>query len=357
MSDSQVRAAGSQAAPASFDRRPRRSPVSKLIILAASLVVVVAASFELGKYPVGPVTVARVLVSRVLPLPASWSTTAQTVVLDIRLPQVLAALLVGAALASAGATYQNVFRNPLVSPDILGVSAGAAFGAALGFTLGGGLWEVEALAFVGGVLAAGASYVVARTFAGRSPIVLVLGGVVIGAFFSALVSILIYLADPLTTLPEIEFFLLGGLGSVTNAKLEVAAAIVAPAGLALFLYRWPINVLAAGREEAQTLGIRSERVWLVVAAAATVMTAAVVGISGLIGWVGLLIPHAARLIMGSRFSDVLPASALLGAAFLLLVDTIARNVAYGDLPLGALTAIVGAPFFLTVLMRRFGSDR
>ncbi|HEY6494843.1 MAG TPA: iron ABC transporter permease [Trebonia sp.] len=328
----------------------------RLALLALVLVAVVSVSFEVGEYPVNPLTVAKILLAQVLPLARTWSPTAQTVVLDIRLPRLLAALLVGGALASSGATYQNVFRNPLVSPDILGVSAGASFGAALAITLGESLWAIEVIAFAGGVAAAAASFLIARAFAGRSPIVLVLGGVVIAAFFSALVSILVYIADPLTTLPEIEFFLLGGLSSVTNGQLAWAAAITIPAGLVLFLFRWPVNVLASGREEAQTLGVRQDRVWLVVVATATVMTAAVVCISGIIGWVGLLVPHMARMVMGSKYPDVLPASALLGAAFLLAVDTVARNVAYGGLPLGALTAIIGAPFFLLLLVRTFGGD-
>lgn len=340
-------------------QRVARTVVSRrlrLVLLGVLVIVLAAVSFEIGEYPVSPLTVVKILLGQVLPLSHTWSPTDQTVVLDIRLPRLLAALLVGGALASSGATYQNVFRNPLVSPDILGVSAGASFGAALAITLGGSLWVIEVVAFAGGIAAAAASFVIARVFAGRSPIVLVLGGVVIAAFFSALVSILVYIADPLTTLPEIEFFLLGGLTSVTNSQLALAAAITIPAFAALFLFRWPVNVLASGREEAQTLGIREDRVWLIVVATATVMTAAVVCISGIIGWVGLLVPHMARMFMGSRFPDVLPASALAGAAFLLAVDTVARNVAYGGLPLGALTAIIGAPFFLILLIRTFGGQ-
>jgi iron complex transport system permease protein len=325
----------------------------RLSVLALGLLVLVAASFGLGKYAVSPLTVAEVLAAKVLPLAHTWSPTVQTIVLEVRLPRVAGALLVGGALAAAGGTYQNVFRNPLVSPDILGVSAGAAFGAALAFTLGGGQWQSEGLAFLGGIAAAGTSFFIARVFAGRSPIVLVLGGVVIAAFFSALVSILIYLADPLTTLPEIEFFLLGGLSSVTNAQVAAAAVVAVPAGLVLFLFRWPVNVLALGGEDARTLGVRQELTWLAVVGTATVMTAAVVSISGLIGWVGLLVPHMARMVAGARFPDTLPASVLMGAGFLLAVDTVARNVSYGDLPLGALTAIIGAPFFLALLVRTY----
>lgn len=179
----------------------------------------------------------------------------------------------------------------------------------------------------------------------------------IASFFGALIAILLYLANPFTTLPEITFWLLGGLANVTNAQVWVATLIVLPAAALLFIVRWPVHVMALGSDEAETLGVPQRRLWLVVVLSATVMTAAVVAISGIIGWVGLLIPHMARMIVGPRFPAVLPASALLGAAFLVLVDTVARNAYYGDLPLGCLTAIIGAPFFLLLLIRTYGRAR
>lgn len=329
----------------------------RFVILTIGLVAVIAASFQFGKYPISPATVAEILLAKVFPIHHTWSQTTAIVVLEIRLPRVLGALLVGGTLAAAGAAYQTIFRNPLVSPDILGVSAGAAFGASLAISFGLAEWGVDALSFLGGLVATAIAYTIARAFAGRSPVVLVLGGVVIAAFFSALVSLILFFADPLTTLPEITFWLLGGLANTTNSQDLAAAIVVLPVGLALYLLRWPINVLGLGRDEAQTLGVRQARLWLSVILCTSLMTSAVVAISGIIGWVGLLIPHMARMMFGSRFSDVLPASALLGAGFLLIVDTIARNLLTGSLPLGPLTAIVGAPFFLVVLVRTYGSSR
>jgi iron complex transport system permease protein len=322
-----------------------------------SLVLVVAGSFQFGKYAINPLTVSEILAAKVLPLHHGWTQTMAIVVLEIRLPRVLAAVLVGGALASAGATYQTMFRNPLVSPDILGVSAGAACGAAVAISIGLSQWGIDAVAFFGGLVATVMAYGVARNFAGRSPIVLVLSGVVVAAFFSAIVSIVLFFADPLTTLPEITFWLLGGLAGATNAQDVVAALIVVPTGLVLYLFRWPIGVLALGRDDAQTLGVRQEQLWLVVVVCTALMTSAVVAISGIVGWVGLLVPHVARMVFGPRFSDMLPASALIGAGFLLIVDSVARNLLTGSLPLGPLTALIGAPFFLVLLVRAYGGQQ
>jgi iron complex transport system permease protein len=328
---------------------------ARFVLLGLGLLVVVASSFQFGKYAISPVTVSKVLLAKVFPIHHDWSQTTSIVVLEIRLPRVLAALLVGGALASAGVAYQTMFRNPLVSPDILGVSAGAACGASLAISFGLPQWGVDAVAFCGGLLATGIVYGVARTFAGRTPITLVLTGVVIAAFFSAVVSIVLFFANPLNTLPEITFWLLGGLANATNTQDVIAALVVLPAGLVLYLFRWPIHVLALGGDDAHALGVRQERLWLIVVACTSLITSAVVAISGIIGWVGLLVPHMARMFFGSRFADVLPAATLLGAGFLLIVDSVARNVLTGSLPLGPLTAIIGAPFFLVLLLRTYGA--
>jgi iron complex transport system permease protein len=326
-------------------------------LLGIGLLVVIAASFQFGEYPISPVVVSKILLATVLPLRHDWSPTMAIVVLEIRVPQVLAAVLVGGALSAAGATYQTMFRNPLVSPDILGVSAGAACGAAVAITFGLSQWGVDGVAFAGGLLATAAAYSVARVFAGRSPIVLVLSGVVLAAFFSAVVSILEYFANPLNTLPEIAFWLLGSLANATNPENLVAALVVIPTGILLYLFRWPIDVLALGRDDAQALGVRQETLWLITVLCTSLITSAVVAISGIIGWVGLLIPHVARMLFGSRFADVLPAAALLGAGFMLIVASIARNLLTGTLPLGPMIALIGAPFFLLLLVRTYGTRR
>jgi iron complex transport system permease protein len=260
---------------------------------------------------------------------------------------VIAAVLVGAALAAAGAAYQNLFRNPLVSPDILGVSAGAAVGAILGIFLSLGVVAIQSMAFAGGLAAVGMVYVVARAVRGHDPLlVLVLAGVVLGALLGACVALMKYLADPYNQLPAITYWLLGSLASTDSRDMWVAAPLLLVGLLPLWLLRWRINVLSLDDEEARSLGVSAGRIRLVVIVAATLMTSAAVAISGVIGWIGLVIPHFARLLTGPDFSKLLPVSVLLGAGFLVAVDTMARAMANIEVPLGVLTAFVGTPLFL-----------
>ena len=272
-------------------------------------------------------------------------------ILHIRLPRILGAVLVGGALSASGAAYQSMFRNPLVSPEILGVAAAAGFGASLGVLIGLPQGALQVLAFGFGILAALLSVAIGRVVGNGSSIVLVLGGVVVGALFNALISCTQFLANPETTLPEITYWLFGSLNRVSMGGLALPATIVAASLAALWLVRWPVTVLATGEEEARTLGVDHRLVWLVVVGAATLMTATVVSIAGIIGWVGLVIPHVARLVAGPSFDRLLPVSALLGAGYLLAVDDVARSVTSLDLPVGILTALIGAPFFLVLLAR------
>jgi iron complex transport system permease protein len=279
--------------------------------------------------------------------PHGLDATLETVVLQIRGPRVIAAVLIGAALAAAGAAYQNLFRNPLVSPDILGVSAGAAVGAILGIFLSLGVVAIQSMAFAGGLAAVGMVYLVARAVRGHDPLlVLVLAGVVLGALLSACVALMKYLADPYNQLPAITYWLLGSLASTDARDMWVAAPLLLVGLLPLWLLRWRINVLSLDDEEARALGVSAGRIRLVVIVAATLMTSAAVAISGVIGWIGLVIPHFARLLTGPDFSRLLPVSVLLGAGFLVAVDTLARTMANIEVPLGVLTAFVGTPLFL-----------
>lgn len=277
---------------------------------------------------------------------------AQTVVLSIRLPRVVAALLVGAALAAAGASYQTLFRNPLVSPDILGVSAGAGLGAVLGIFLSLPVAAIQGMAFLGGLGAVAAVTVVATAVRNADQtLVLVLTGVVIGALAGAATSLLKVLADPYDQLPAITFWLLGSLASVTGEDVRPALPMVLLGLVPLVLLRWRINVLSLGDEEARALGVEAGRLRFVVIAAATLVTASVVALAGVVGWVGLVIPHIARMLVGPSFGVLLPISALLGAGYLLVVDTLARSIATAEVPLGILTAVIGAPFFIGLLAR------
>src|SRR5690606_16983908 len=260
--------------------------------------------------------------------------------------------LVGGALAAAGAAYQGMFRNPLVSPDILGVSAGAGLGAVLGIFLGLPLPWVQLLAFVGGLLAVSLVYLLASRIRRHDPVlVLVLAGVALGTLLGAGISLLKILADPYSQLPSITFWLLGGLNGVSFADLASAAPLMLAGLLPLALLRWRINLLSLSDEEAAALGLNISRIRLLLILSATLMTASAVAITGIIGWIGLVVPHMARLLVGPEFSRLLPASLLLGASFLLLTDTLARTLAGIELPLGILTALIGAPFFLLLLAR------
>ncbi len=330
---------------------PKVNWVSASAILVIILIALFVISFALGRYPVSPLDVIKVLVSKVLPIEHTWSTTVETVVLQIRLPRILAAVLVGASLAVAGTSFQGLFRNPLVSPDILGVSAGAGFGAALAILMSGNWLAIEVSAFFFALLAVGISYFVSKFVKGNPTLSLILAGMAIASLFSAFLSLLKYAADPVNQLPAITYWLMGSLASVNTHDL-LFAAIPMIAGIAiLILIRWRFNVLAMGEEEAQALGVDTGKMRTVIVVCCTMITASSVCISGTIGWVGLVIPHIGRLLVGPNHTRLLPVCLLLGAAYLLMIDDIARLVASVEIPIGILTAIVGAPFFIYLLNR------
>ncbi len=327
----------------------RRAALANAIALAA-LAALVAWSFSVGRFPVAAGDVASALWSALTGGESGLARNVEAVILQVRAPRLFAALAVGAALAAAGAAYQNLFKNPLVSPDILGVSSGAALGAALGIFLSLDLWWIQGFAFAFGLGAVAAVYFIGRAVRGHDPIlVLILAGVVIGALLGSVLALLKYLADPYNQLPAITFWLLGSLSATNPDDIATTLAPVLLGLVPLWLLRWRMNLMALGDEEAKALGINVVRVRLTVIAAATLMTAAVVSISGIVGWIGLLVPHFARLLAGPNFARLLPVSVLLGAAFLLLVDTLARTVARIEVPLGVLTAFIGTPFFIWLL--------
>jgi len=325
---------------------PARVPAA-LLGACAALVLLVVVAFAVGRFPISAADLANILWARLTGAEHGLDPTIETVVFRIRGPRVAAALLIGAALAAAGAAYQNMFRNPLVSPDILGVSAGAAVGAVLGIFLSLNVIAIQSLAFAFGLGAVGLVYITANAVRGHDPLlVLVLAGVVVGSLLGACVALMKYLADPYNQLPAITFWLLGSLASASPADVWSSLPLMLLGLIPMWLLRWRINLLALDDEEARALGVETGRIRLVVIAAATLMTSAAVAISGVIGWIGLVIPHFARLLVGPDFSRLLPTSILLGAGFLLGVDTLARTVARIEIPLGVLTAFVGTPLFL-----------
>jgi iron complex transport system permease protein len=331
--------------------RPRATAGLTTLLLVLLPVAVFLLSFLIGRYPVPPLTVIRVIAAQVLPVTPDWPAVVGSVVLDVRLPRVIAAMLVGGGLAMSGACYQGVFRNPLVSPFTLGVSAGAGFGAAIAILLFQQRYAVQICAFAFGLTAVGLCFFMSRMYRAGSTLVLVLAGVIVGSLFTALLSLLKYVADPNSKLPVIEFWLLGSLSSVSMADIAAVAAVAVPSAAILLLLRWRINLLAMGDEQARILGVEAGRLRAVVVLLATLIAASTVAISGIIGWVGLVIPHFARILVGPDFRKLLPATLSLGACYLLVIDDLARSVTAAEIPLGILTALVGAPAFMLLLRR------
>jgi iron complex transport system permease protein len=321
-----------------------------LALSTAALGAMALLALGAGQYPVSAGELLALAWARLTGGSYELAPVAHTVVFDVRLPRVLAALVVGAALSAAGAAYQTLFRNPLVSPDILGVSAGAGLGAVLAIFLSLGLWAIQAFAFAFGLLAVACAYGIAASLRSHDPVlVLVLAGVVLGSLLGACIALIKYLADPYNQLPAITYWLLGSLAAASFEDVRSTVIPVLVGLAALWLVRWRVNVLSLGDEEAKALGVSAGRVRALVIAAATLITAAVVSISGIIGWIGLVVPHMARMLVGPDFRVLLPVSFLLGAAFLLGVDTLARTGARIEIPLGVLTAFVGTPIFVWLL--------
>lgn len=324
-----------------------RHALPAFAIAAAALLLLIALAFALGRFPISVGELGELAANKLFGASYDIAPTAQTVVLQVRGPRILAALLVGAALAAAGTAYQGMFRNPLVSPDILGVSAGAALGAVLAIFFSQSALVIQLGAFAGGLAAVAVVYAVGANVRRHDPILaLILAGIVIGTLLGSFIALLKYLADPYNQLPAITFWLLGSLAAVSPGDLALAAPFALAGLIPLYLLRWRMNLLSLSDDEARALGVPVGRLRFAVVCAATLMTAASVAISGIIGWVGLLIPHAARLLIGPEFSRLLPLSMALGAAFLLAVDTLCRTLAPIEVPPGVLTALIGTPFFL-----------
>lgn len=310
------------------------------------------ASFLIGRYPISPIDVVSTILSPAFPQ-LEVSSTITNIVFEIRLPRILAALVVGASLAMAGAAFQSIFKNPLVSPDLLGVSNGAGFGAALAILISGANVVTQIFAFAFGLISVTITYLISRAYKAGGILVLVLSGVAISAFFNALISAIKFIADPDDKLPEIVYWLMGSLASVTMEKLIMIIIPIFIGFIILFALRWRMNLLAMGDEEAQSLGLNPTRTRLLIIAGCTLLTSAAVSISGIVGWIGLVIPHMARMIVGPDNKILIPASLSLGASFLLLIDNISRAVISIEIPIGILTAIIGVPIFLYLLRKGY----
>ena len=328
---------------------PHRLPLA-LALGIAGVALLILASLVTGSFPVRPLDVARVLWDAATGADSDVAANARAIVLQVRGPRIVAAVAVGAALGAAGAAFQNVFRNSLVSPDILGVSSGCALGATLAILFGLPAIVLQGFAFAGGIAAAGLVVLIGSRVRGHDRILtLVLTGVVVGSLFSAGVAFAKTVADPFNELRTVTFWLLGSFAGILPRDLWLGLPLIVIGLAPLVAMRWRINALSLPDDEAQAVGIDVARLRLVVIAAATLATSAAVAMAGVIGWVGLVVPHAARLLAGAGFARVLPLSAILGAAFMLLVDTVGRTALQSELPPGVLTALIGTPLFLALL--------
>ena len=323
--------------------------------MASALLALFLLSFVVGRYGVPLGQVVRILLSGMLPLEQTWTDNMAIAVLNVRLPRILLACLVGCGLSAAGTGYQTVFQNPMAAPDILGASSGACFGAALAILTGRSAVIITVFAFLASLLSVALVYLVGNHTRGNRVVNLLLAGIMVGSLFSACTSYIKLVADPTNQLPQITYWLMGSLSGTRMGTVRFAAVCMAVGLVPLLLLRWRMNLLTLSPDEARAMGVHTDRLRLAVILSSTVLTAAAVSVSGMIGWVGLVIPHLSRRIVGSDCRRLMPMSCLFGAAFLLLVDNMARCLTATEIPIGILTAFVGAPFFIYLMVR--GGDR
>ncbi|HJJ55029.1 MAG TPA: iron ABC transporter permease, partial [Methanocorpusculum sp.] len=327
-----------------FLKSKRKAPNYKLRFLILILLAAVCffISLGIGRFGLTPYEVIRILFSGIIPFDqmdfADWS-----IIFNVRLPRICGAFLIGAALATAGAAYQGMFQNPLVSPDILGASAGAGFGAAFAIYTNQPSIMIAVCAFIGAIAAVLIAYGVSKLAKGSATLSLVLGGILVGSLFSACTSYIKLVADTNNQLPEITYWMMGGLSKIDMNDVIFALIGIGIGIIPLILLRWRLNVLTLGEDEAKSMGVNTNRLRLITIICATLITAVAVSISGIIGWIGLVIPHFCRMIFGYDYRRIVPAAIIFGGAFLILVDDFARNLATIEIPIGILTAFIGAP--------------
>ena len=324
-----------------------------VIALSYGLVILVSLiCLGFGRYSVPLPEVVEVLLSAIFG--GNEGGTAATVIFKVRLPRILLAIAAGAGLACSGAAFQGLFSNPLATPDTLGVASGASFGAVLAMMLGGNLIVIQLFALASGLVACAITYWISRVKSQRSVVMIVLSGMVVSALFQAFVSLLKYLADPEDELPSITYWLLGSMSSVTYTNLLFGLPCIVLGAAMIFVLRWRLNILSLTEDEARSMGVNIKLLRLLVIVASSLITASVVSMCGLVGWVGLLVPHIARMLMGSNNNTVIPLSLSLGAVFMLIIDTAARSATAAEIPISILTAIIGAPFFIGLLRKTGG---
>lgn len=308
-------------------------------------------SFFLGKYPIPIVDFVHVVLNKFIPIDQTWSSQIETILFKIRFPRIIMAVVIGSGISVAGATYQALFQNPMVSQDILGASQGAAFGAAIALFFSLKYEQVILLSFLFGLLAVGTVLLINTFLRNSSILTLVLIGMMVGSLFSSAVSFLKLVGDPMNTLPAITYWLMGSLSSIKMQDLRFAVPLILLGMIPIFLLRWRLNVLSLGEELALSLGVNSQRLRVILISTATLITATAVSVSGLIGWVGLIVPHFSRLLIGNDHRYSIPITAILGGTFLLFVDDLSRLITTSEIPIGILTSFIGAPVFVGLIIK------
>lgn len=323
-----------------------------MIVAILGLMLLIIVGSGVGRYHIPTLDVVKVVLSNVFDFSQTWEPQAYSVVMSLRLPRIITAVLVGGALALSGAVYQGVFKNPLVAPDMLGVSTGACVGASVGILCNAGGVTVQIVAFAGGMIAVVLATSIPKIMKNHSMMMLVLSGIIVTGLLDSIMGFLKYVADPDTELAEITHWQLGSLTKATWNDVAYIGPPILLAGIILITIRWRINILSLGEGEARTLGMDIRRIRGIVVVCATILTASAVCISGTIGWIGLVIPHLCRMMIGPDNRKVIPFSVVMGAIFLLLIDTMARVITSAELPLSILTGFVGAPFYFYLLLKQ-----
>ena len=330
-----------------------------IIVSAAVLILIFIVCLGLGSFRIPVVQTAKIIITHLfglfhinLNLPETWTDKMETVIITVRFPRILAAGLVGASLALSGAVYQGIFKNPLVSPDLLGVSNGACVGAAVSILLGYTGLVTQFSALVTGIVSVMIAALIPRFFRNSSSLMLVLAGVIVSGFMSSLLGITKYVADPDDQLASIVFWTMGSFSTIRLRDVLIVLPAIAAAMVVVIIFRWRINILSLGDNEAKSMGINIKATRGILIVCSTILTACAICLSGTIGWVGLIIPHLGRLVIGQDNRFLIPTSGIFGAIFMIVVDTIARNLAVSEIPISILTGILGAPLFMILLARQ-----
>ena len=332
--------------------KSKKKPMLILLSMSVVLVLTIVASLLLGRFQISVRECLGIIASKFFHIKPFWTQIQDNMITYVRIPRVLIAAMVGMALSVSGTSYQCIFRNPMAAPDVLGASTGAAFGAALAILQGRSNTTITLWAFAASLICVALVMLCAKLCKGNPVLSLVLSGIMIGSLFQAATSYLKLIADPHNTLPAITYWL---MGSLSGANMEKAGYVWIPilVGMVpIFILRWRMNLLTMQDDEARAIGVNTHRDRGIVIVCSTLLTAASVSVSGIIGWVGLVIPHMSRKLVGNDCRHLIPVSALFGAIFMILVDDLARNLYTTELPLGILTAVIGAPFFIYLLSRR-----